>query len=66
MIVKDLENAAVTRVGRLFKLVWSIVCARKEVPESNELRLICHNCGVSYYDVVELFNQIKQGGDYGE
>lgn len=66
MIIKDLENAAATRVGRLFKIVWLIVQTRKEIPAPNELRLICQNSGVSYYDVVELFNQIKKGSDYGK
>ena len=66
MIIKDLENAAVARVGRLFKIIWLIVESRKEIPSPSELRLICQNNGVSYYDVVELFNQIKKGSDYGK
>lgn len=66
MITKDLENAAATRVGRLFKTVWVIAQARKEIPIPNEIRLFCQNCGVSYYDVVELFNFIKESQDYGK
>lgn len=66
MIVKDFENSATARVGKLFKLLWLIVSTRKEMPDTKELRQICQAHGVSYYDVIELFNKIKERGYYGK